>query len=105
MLLEDILLAIAIGVVLLVVGLPIVRLLRAIPSLRPRDPLAEARARLKAAKAEEEAAKLNREADRIYERLYDDALTGGERDLGTAAQEEAEEVDPPREKDRGHGQD
>jgi hypothetical protein len=106
MLLEDILFAIAVGVVLLVVGWPIVRLLQAVPSLRRRDPLAEARARLKAAKAEEEAARLNREADRIYGRLYDDALTEGERDREAAAQEEAEEIEPPmEEKDKRHGQD
>jgi hypothetical protein len=104
MVLEDILLAIAIGAVLLVVGLPIVRLLRAVPSLRRRDPLAEAHARLKAAKAEEEAARLNRQADRIYERLYDEALDEGERDREAAAQE-AEEIEPPMEKDKRNGQD
>jgi hypothetical protein len=107
MLLEDILLALAVGAVLLFVGLPIVRLLRSIPSLRRRDPLAEARARLEAAKKEEEAAKLHREADRIYERLYDDTLAqdGGAAAQGGEGREEAEEIEPPMEKDKRHGQD
>jgi uncharacterized membrane protein len=105
MLLEDILLALAVGAVLVFVGLPIVRLLRSIPSLRRRDPLAEARARLDAAKNEEEAAKLHREADRIYERLYDDTLAEDAAAQGSAGREEAEEIEPPMEKDKRHGQD
>jgi hypothetical protein len=107
MVLEDILLALAIGVVLLVIGLPIVRLLQALPSQRRRDPLAEARQRLEAAKTEEEAARLNREADRIYERLYDDTLAGDDRVRApeAAGKEEADEIEPPMEKDKGHGQD
>ncbi len=108
MLLEDILLAVAIGVVLLVVGWPLYRLLKtAAPEWRRRDPLAEAHARLKAAQREAEAARLNREADRIYEKLYDDALTDDGR--GPRVEERADErngaeaVDPPGEKGQRNG--
>lgn len=106
MVLEDILLALAVGVVLLVVGWPVIRLLQSASTLRRRDPLAEAKARLKAAQLEAEAAKLNREADRIYERIYDETLTKDDdgRDRG-AAEREADEVQPPTEEDKRHGKD
>ena len=56
MLLEDLLLAIAIGTVGLFVGWPIVRFLKtALP--RRKDPLAEAQERLRLAKREAEAAR------------------------------------------------
>jgi uncharacterized membrane protein len=73
MLLEDILLVVAATAVILFVGAPIVRLWKA-ANLRRRDPLAEARERLRVAKVEAEAARLNREADEIYEHLYDETL-------------------------------
>ena len=71
MLLEDILLAVAIGGVALVFGLPLVRFLKG-TSWRTRDPLAEAQERLRIAKRDAEAARLNREAEKIYERMYDE---------------------------------
>jgi hypothetical protein len=74
MLLEDILLAVVVGVVVLFAGVPIVRFLKAATPPKPRDPLAEAEERLRVAKREAEAARVNREADAIYERMYDEAL-------------------------------
>jgi hypothetical protein len=73
MLLEDILLAVAVGIVALTVGVPIVRLLMAAP-WRREDPLAAAQERLRVAKIEAEIAKVNREADSIYDSLYEEAL-------------------------------
>jgi hypothetical protein len=73
MLLEDILLAVALGIVLLTIGIPIVRLVKAAP-WRREDPLAAAQERLRIAKLEAEVAKVNREADRIYDDLYEEAL-------------------------------
>jgi hypothetical protein len=73
MLLEDIVLAVAVGVVLLVMGPPLARLLVKAMGRR-RDPLAEAQERLRMAQREAEAARVNREAEKIYERLYDEAL-------------------------------
>ena len=74
MLLEDLLLAVAIGIVGLFVGLPLVRLLRG-ASWRRKDPLAEAHERLRKAKLEAEAARVNREAEQIYERMYDETMS------------------------------
>lgn len=75
MLLEDLLLAVAIGIIGLVVILPLARILRAAP-WRRKDPLAEAHERLRQAKLEAEAARVNREAERIYERMYEETLPG-----------------------------
>jgi heme exporter protein D len=74
MLLEDLLLAVAIGVVGLVVILPVVRLVRG-ALWRRKDPLAEAHERLRQAKLEAEAARVNREAERIYEQMYEESLS------------------------------
>lgn len=91
MLLEDLLLAAAIGVVGLFVALPIVRLFKNAP-WRKRDPLAEAHERLRVAKIDAEVARVNREADRIYEELYEESLA-----------EEDVAQDAPPEKGKGHG--
>jgi hypothetical protein len=91
MLLEDLLLLAAIGIVGLGVGLPIVRLYKSAP-WRKRDPLAEAKERLRVAKIDAEAARVNREADRIYEELYQESLA-----------EEEVAHDAPPEKEKGHG--
>jgi hypothetical protein len=82
MLLEDIVLAVLVGVVLLLVGIPIVRLLR-VASFRQKDPLAEAQERLRIAQREAEAARVNREAEKIYEHLYDEALAEDHGRVGT----------------------
>jgi hypothetical protein len=73
MVLEDILLAAAVGVVFLFALRPIMRLVKAAP-WRRRDPLAEAQERLRVAQLEAEAARVNRQADKIYEQLYGEAL-------------------------------
>jgi hypothetical protein len=100
MLLEDILLAAAVGAVILLFGVPIVRYLKVMP-WRRRDPLAEAKERLRIAKLEAEAAKLNREAEKIYENLYEETLAKDR--SGTEARiasdkDAAEVVDPGTEK-------
>jgi hypothetical protein len=73
MLPEDILLVVAIGMVLGVVGWPIYRLASG-GRWRRKDPLAEAQERLRLAKLEEEVARVNRETERIYEKMYGDVL-------------------------------
>ena len=93
MLLEDLLLAVAIGVALLGVGVPIARFLKVARWRRP-DPLAEARERLRIAKLEAEVARVNREADKIYEELYDETL--GKERSGTAVRVDSER-EPARE--------
>jgi hypothetical protein len=105
MLLEDILLAVAVGVVLLMVGLPMVRFIKLAP-WRRRDPLAEAQERLRIAKLEAEAAKVNREAEKIYEHLYEEVLKE-ERAPAARVVAETDIVESPEEsteKGKRHGQ-
>jgi hypothetical protein len=104
MLLEDILLAGAVGVVLLMVGLPIYRFLKVAP-WRRRDPLAEAHERLRIAKLEAEAARVNREAEKVYEHLYEETLTddrgGGGARVVTGEADQA--LDEQMKKGKRHG--
>jgi hypothetical protein len=103
MLLEDIVLAVAVGVVLLMVGVPIVRYLKVAP-WRKRDPLAEAQERLKAAMREAEAARVNREADKIYEGLYDGVLSDDRAQKGVRVEDtqprDAARAEPPHDDGR-----
>jgi hypothetical protein len=106
MLLEDILLAGAVGAVLLLFGVPILRFLKGAP-WRRKDPLAEAQERLRVAKMEAEAARLNREAEKIYESLYEETLTkdGSARGARVAPDKEAvQPLDEPTEKGKRYGQ-
>jgi hypothetical protein len=105
MLLEDILLAIAVGVALLVVSVPIVRFMKVAP-WRRRDPLAEAQERLRIAKLEAEAARVNREAEKIYENLYEETLGRDRGGTGARIAQDKEPVqalDEPPEKGKRHG--
>jgi hypothetical protein len=106
MLLEDIVLAVAVGVVLLMAGLPIYRFLRVAP-WRRRDALAEAQERLRIAKLEAEAARVNREAERVYESLYEETLSdsrGGGGAQVVTDEEAAQAVDEQTKKGKRHGQ-
>jgi hypothetical protein len=113
MVLEDILLAIAVGVVLLFVSLPIYQFLKGAP-WRRKDPLAEAQERLRIAKLEAEVARVNREAEKIYEHLYEETLDDGRGAGGTAgaggarvaAADDADEatLEESTEKEKKHGQ-
>ena len=106
MLLEDILLALAAGVVLVVVGASIVRFLK-VAQWRRKDPLAEAQERLRIAKLEAEVARVNREAEKIYEHLYEETLTD---DRGGAGVRVGPDTDPlpipdePTRNGKRHGQ-
>jgi hypothetical protein len=73
MLPEDVWLVLAIGIVLGVVGWPIYRLAHR-RSWRRSDPLAEAQERLRIAKLDAETVRLNREAERVYDDMYKEAL-------------------------------
>jgi hypothetical protein len=107
MLLEDILLAVVVGVVLVMVSLPIIRFLKVAP-WRRRDPLAEAHERLRIAKLEAEVARVNREAEKIYEHLYSEALGEDRGSTGARVVTDKEGVqvllDEPTEKGKRHGQ-
>jgi hypothetical protein len=106
MLLEDILLVVAVGVVLLMFGLPIARFLKGAP-WRRKDALAQAHERLRIAKLEAEAARVNREAEKIYERLYEETLAedhGGTGARIVADEEAVQARDEPAAKGKRHGQ-
>jgi hypothetical protein len=106
MLLEDILLAVAVGVVLLLVGVPIVRSLKLVPWPR-KDPLAEAQERLRIAKLEAEAARVNREAEKIYESLYEETVAEPRGGIDARVATDKEAVVPAQdesaEKGKRHG--
>src|SRR5580658_4659771 len=96
MLLEDILLAVVLGAGMLVVGVPLVRFLKVIP-WRRKDPLAEAHDRLRRAKIEAEVARVNREAEKIYEGLYEETLAEDRSEASARAVPDQEGVQAPDE--------
>lgn len=73
MLFEDIMLIFGVGVTALFVVIPGYKLIK---SLLPqkRNPLKEARERLEIAKQEVEAARLDKERERLYDELYNESL-------------------------------
>lgn len=73
MLFEDILLLLGLGTSIFFIGIPIFKFLRAITPEK-RDPVKEAKIRLETAKADAEAARLNKETEKVYEEIYQDAL-------------------------------
>jgi len=73
MLFEDMLLLLGLGVSVFLIGIPFYKLVRTIIPEK-RDPVKEAKIRLETARADAEAAKLNKEAEKVYEGLYNEAL-------------------------------
>lgn len=73
MLIEDILLLIIGGGAVFLLGVPVVQLYnRLFP--KKRDSLAEAKQRLEQARMDAEAAQYNKEAEKIYNDLYEETL-------------------------------
>jgi hypothetical protein len=70
---EGILLALLVGVGILMVGVPLVKVFR-IMFPKKTDSLKEAQERLEIARKEREAARLNKEAEKVYSELYDEVL-------------------------------
>lgn len=62
-----------VGLAIVLIGVPFYKLVKEIVP-KKRDPVAEAKQRLVQAQLEIEAAKLNKEAEQIYEKLYSDTL-------------------------------
>jgi hypothetical protein len=73
MLFEDLIMLLALSSGIFFIGIPIWKLFRAVVPQK-RDPVAEAKIRLEVAKADAEAARLNKEAEKVYEELYGEAL-------------------------------
>lgn len=79
MLFETVLLLILIGFSIFFVGIPLVKLIKVFVPQK-RNPLKEAQERLELAKIEAEAAKLNKETEKIFEHLYEDTLETDNKD-------------------------
>lgn len=73
MLFEDILLLLGLGTSVFLIGIPFYKLVKLLVP-KKRNRVAEAQERLAAAKAEAEAAQLEKQAEKIYEDLYQEAL-------------------------------
>lgn len=70
---EIILMLVALGVGIFLIGIPFYRLVKSIVPTK-RDPLKEAQERLEQARLETEAAKLNKQTERLYDTIYTEAL-------------------------------
>lgn len=73
MLFEDLLWLAALASGVFFIGIPVYQFLRMSLPQR-KNPVAEAKLRLAAAKAEAEAARLNKETEKLYEDIYHDLL-------------------------------
>lgn len=73
MLFEDIILLLLFGVGIFLIGIPTYKLVAAIVP-KKRNPLKEAKERLELVRVEIEAAKLNKEAEKLAENLYSETL-------------------------------
>lgn len=73
MLFETMLIILASGISVFAIGVPAFKLVKSVIPLKI-DPVKEAKIRLDVAKKESEAARLNKEADELYEKMYQEAL-------------------------------
>jgi hypothetical protein len=73
MLFESVLLFIAVGIAIFFIGIPLIKLVKALIPPK-RDPLQEAQQRLEIAHKEMEAARLNKEAEKLYQKMYQEVL-------------------------------
>ncbi len=70
---EGILIALLIGVGILMVGVPLVKVFR-LMFPKKTDSLEEAKVRLEVAQKEREAARLNKETEKVYSEIYSEVL-------------------------------
>ncbi len=73
MLFEDLLLLIGLACFVFLIGIPVYKLIRLVLPGK-RNPLKEAQERLQMARLEAEAARLNKEAEQLYDSLYQDSI-------------------------------
>lgn len=73
MLVETMLIILALGTGTFFVGIPVWKLTRRLAPPKV-DPIGDAKQRLELAKAELEAARLDKEAEKLYGKMYDEAL-------------------------------
>jgi len=73
MLFEDAMIFIGVGIIVFLIAIPMWKLFQLLNS-KHRDPVKEAKIRLEVAKADAEAAKLNKEAEKVYDDIYHDIM-------------------------------
>ena len=91
MLLEDLLILLAATSSVFLIGIPLYRLVNAVVP-KKRNALAEAKERLEQARLEQEAARINKETEKLYEHMYDEDLKQGQ-EQATQEQQQQEETD------------
>lgn len=74
---ESVLVFLLIGITLFMVGIPMIKLIKMLLPTR-RDPVGEAQERLEIAKKEAEAARLNKETEKVLDQLYQETLEDDE---------------------------
>jgi hypothetical protein len=80
MFLEDMLWLAILASGVLLIGIPTFKFLKAITPKKKKSNLVEAKERLEQARLDAEAAKLNKETDRLYDQMYQEALQEDEID-------------------------
>lgn len=78
MLFEAILMWLTLGSAVFLIGIPFFKLVKAVLPKKETNPVAEAKERLQHARLEVEAAKLNKEAEKLYDDIYKDVLAEDE---------------------------
>ena len=74
MLFESVLMLIAFGIAVFLIGIPLIKLVKVLVPQK-KDPLRDAKVRLEIAHKETEAARLNKETEKLYQEMYDDIIT------------------------------
>lgn len=77
MIFEYLLLLLLAGVSIFFIGIPLFKLIKTITP-KKHNPLLEAKEKLEHAKLEAEAARLNKETEKVYNSLYEDVLQNDE---------------------------
>ena len=71
---QDLLLLLLLASSIFLIGIPLFKLAKLLIPQKKRNPLVEAKVRLEQAKLEVEAARLDKERDKLYDQLYEEAL-------------------------------
>ncbi len=71
---EGLIIALMIGAGVFFVGIPLIKIIKMMLPSPKRDSLKEATERLEVARKEKEAARLNKETEKVYSEIYDEIL-------------------------------
>lgn len=71
---QDLLLLALLASSIFFIGIPLFKIVKLLIPKKDRNPLEEARNRLERARLESEAAQLNKETEKLYSKMYEEAL-------------------------------